>query len=105
MIEYPGPGGAPASSWRGCCGIEDAGLGAQVDGFEPVHAIADEDLERENDEKTSSVHFLRFELSAGMVAAARDGAAISIGSDHPEYEHHVAPVPEPIRASLAADLG
>jgi hypothetical protein len=51
-----------------------------------VFAIADEDLERENAEKTSAVHFLRFELSAGMIAAAKGGAAISVGVDHPEYD-------------------
>ena len=55
----------------------------QVQGCDPVHAIADEDLERENDEKTSAVHFLRFELTPDMAIACKAGAAISIGIDHP----------------------
>ncbi|OSM01422.1 putative Fe-S oxidoreductase-like protein [Magnetofaba australis IT-1] len=76
----------------------------RVAGFDPVFAIADEDLERDNEEKTSSVHFLRFELTPEMAAAAKAGAGISIGVDHPEYAHQVAPLPEAQRASLAADL-
>lgn len=75
---------------------------------EPVYAIADEDLERSTGEKTSSVHFLRFELPPALAReVARDaGGALSIsfGIDHPEYEHRVEPVPEATRASLAADL-
>ena len=69
-----------------------------------VFAIADEDLERENDEKTSAVHFLRFELLPAMAAAAKAGAAISIGVDHEHYRHAIDPLPEASRASLAADL-
>ncbi|KAF0164377.1 MAG: hypothetical protein FD157_2331 [Rhodocyclaceae bacterium] len=84
-------------------GVEDR-VWVRVDGFDPVFAIADEDLERENAEKTSAVHFLRFELSAGMVAAAKGGAAIAVGVDHPEYTVSTGPLSEPVRASLAADL-
>ncbi len=84
-------------------GVEDR-VWVRVDGFDPVFAIADEDLERENEEKTSSVHFLRFELSAGMIAAARQGAALSVGVDHPAYQASTGALPEPTRASLAADL-
>lgn len=84
-------------------GIEDR-CWAQVEGFERVYAIADEDLERENDEKTSSVHFLRFELTAAMVAAAKKGGAIHLGVDHENYRHALSPLPESSRASLAADL-
>ncbi len=84
-------------------GVEDH-CWVQVAGHERVFAIADEDLERENEEKTSSVHFLRFELDPVMVAAARDGAAISIGIDHPHYRHEVAPLPARVRDALVADL-
>ena len=84
-------------------GIEDK-VWVQVDGFDKVWAIADEDLERETAEKTSSVHFLRFELNPGMRAAALAGASIGVGIDHENYTEAVTAVPEPIRASLAADL-
>ena len=76
----------------------------QVDGFDKVFAIADEDLERENEEKTSAVHFLRFELNSLMAAKAKAGAAISIGIDHPNYRHEVRPLPPAVRDSLASDL-
>ncbi|MDK9703400.1 MAG: DUF3501 family protein [Sulfuritalea sp.] len=84
-------------------GVEDR-VWVRVAGFDPVFAIADEDLERENAEKTSAVHFLRFELSAGMVAAAKGGAAIAVGVDHAEYTVSTGPLPDAVRASLAADL-
>jgi len=84
-------------------GVEDR-VWVRVDGFDPVFAIADEDLERENEEKTSAVHFLRFELSAGMVAAAKGGAAVAVGVDHPEYTVSTGPLAEAVRASLASDL-
>ena len=84
-------------------GIEDR-CWVQVAGHERVFAIADEDLERENDEKTSSVHFLRFELSPAMAEAAKAGAALSIGVDHEAYRHAVDPLPEASRASLVRDL-
>ena len=84
-------------------GVEDR-VWVRIAGFDPVFAIADEDLERENDEKTSAVHFLRFELSTGMIAAAKTGAAISVGVDHPEYEANTGALPEAVRASLASDL-
>ena len=84
-------------------GVEDR-VWVRVDGFDPVFAIADEDLERENAEKTSAVHFLRFELSAGMVAAAKSGAALSVGVDHPAYTANTGALPEAVRASMASDL-
>src|SRR5688500_279452 len=87
----------------GLKGIEDK-CWVEVQGCTRVHAIADEDLERENDEKTSAVHFLRFELSPDMVARAKSGAAISIGVDHPNYDHEVRPLPDEVRKSLVADL-
>jgi hypothetical protein len=83
-------------------GVEDR-VWVRVAGFDPVFAIADEDLERENAEKTSAVHFLRFELSASAVAAAKAGAAISVGVDHPHYQS-VVTVGDATRASLASDL-
>ncbi len=75
----------------------------QIGGGERVYAIADEDLERENDEKTSAVHFLRFELGAAA-ARLRQGATLAIGVDHSEYRAALDPVPEDIRAALAQDL-
>ena len=73
---------------------------AQVDGFERIWALADEGLERDNEEKTSAVHFMRFELSAEMVAAARAGADISMGVQHEVYTHSVDAIPSAIRAFL-----
>jgi hypothetical protein len=84
-------------------GIEDA-CWIRVAGHDSVAAIADEDLERENESKTSAVHFLRFELSAVMIAALRAGAALAVGCAHPAYRHAVDPVPEATRRSLLADL-
>jgi hypothetical protein len=76
----------------------------QVAGHERVFAIADEDLERENDEKTSAVHFLRFELTPAMVAAAKGGVAVSIGMDHDAYRHAIEPLPAAAREALVRDL-
>ena len=76
----------------------------QVEGHDKVRPIADEDLERSTEEKTSSVHFLRFELTPAMIKAVKAGATVSMGIDHPAYTHSVNPLPEAIRASLAQDL-
>jgi hypothetical protein len=76
----------------------------QVAGFPKSFAIADEDLPRENDEKTSAVHFLRFELDAPMLAALKRGASLSAGVDHDRYRHAVEPVGASIRAALLGDL-
>lgn len=84
-------------------GIEDR-VYVEVQGFARVHAIADEDLERENEQKTSAVHFVRFELDPEMIAALRQGAALGVGVDHPQYREHVAAVPEATRQALLADL-
>lgn len=84
-------------------GVEDR-CWVQVSGFERVFAIADEDMERENEVKTSAVHFLRFELSESMSAKLKGGAALSVGIDHPEYQHQISPAPDNVRASLIADL-
>lgn len=84
-------------------GIEDR-VWVKVEGDQPVYAIADEDLERENDEKTSSVHFLRFELNDAMKARLRSGAGLAIGVDHPSYSHVIDEVGDAVRASLIRDL-
>jgi hypothetical protein len=84
-------------------GIEDR-VWVQVKGHARVHAIADEDLDRETDEKTSSVHFLRFELTPEMIAALKSGAALAMGVDHPEYAMTLESVPESTREALLADL-
>src|SRR3990170_3200557 len=84
-------------------GIENQ-VWVQVAGSERVYAIADEDLERATEDKTSSVHFLRFELTPAMVAAVKQGAAIGMGIEHEAYSHSVHAVPENVRRSLAADL-
>jgi hypothetical protein len=76
----------------------------RVAGFDKVFAIADEDLPRENEEKTSAVHFLRFELSEPMIAALKTGAALGAGVDHDRYRHAVEPVAAQVRASLLGDL-
>lgn len=76
----------------------------RVAGHEPVFAIADEDLERSTEEKTSAVHFLRFELDAAMVEALRGGATLAAGFDHPNSSITVDPVPNAVRDSLIADL-
>lgn len=84
-------------------GIEDK-VWVQVEGSPKVYAIADEDLERENEEKTSSVHFMRFELTEDMAAALEYGVPLSIGVDHPNYKAAQEPVSAEIRAALVADL-
>ncbi len=84
-------------------GIEDR-IWVKIDGLDHVWAIADEDLDRESQEKTSSVHFLRFEFTPAMIAAARDGAAIGVGVEHEGYCHQTDPVADPIRRSLAGDF-
>jgi hypothetical protein len=84
-------------------GIEDR-TWVRVEGCAPVYAIADEDLERETDEKTSSVHFLRFELTPEMVEALKYGVGLSAGIDHGHYTASIDPLPAETRAALVADL-
>ena len=84
-------------------GIEDR-VFVQVADFDRVFAIADEDLERADEGKTSAVHFLRFELPAEQVAALKTGASLAAGIDHDNYRVIVNPVPAKIRKSLIADL-
>ena len=102
MIEYENENERKEALTR-LIGIEDK-VWLQVKGFDKVWAIADEDLERENDVKTSAVHFLRFELDETMIAAAKQGADINIGIDHPQCQYSVEPIPANIRDSLVNDL-
>ncbi len=83
-------------------GVEDR-VWVQVDGCERVTAIADEDLERENDEKTSAVHFVRFELTPAMKHALTGGARLAIGVDHPAYAAGIEAAPA-VRTALVGDL-
>jgi hypothetical protein len=101
LIEYPDVHERKRELAR-LIGIEDR-MFVEVEGHARVYAIADEDLERESDEKTSSVHFLRFELPAPAREAVRAGAGVKLGCDHTNYPAHVAITPETL-ASLAGDL-
>jgi hypothetical protein len=102
MVEYADPAERRQALAK-LIGIERA-VWVRVEGFERVAPVANEDLERETAEKTSAVHFLRFELGADMVAALKAGAGLAAGIDHPAYQAVVATVAEPVRASLVADL-
>jgi hypothetical protein len=101
MIEYPDEHERRRELAR-LIGVEDR-LFVEVEGHARVYAIADEDLERETAEKTSAVHFVRFELDAAARAAVRAGAAVKIGCDHTNYPSH-AMIPADTLASLAGDL-
>lgn len=76
----------------------------QIGGHEKVYAVADEDLPRENEEKTSAVHFMRFELSDAMAADTKAGAQIAMGVDHPAYRIHIEEIAPETQASLIEDL-
>lgn len=102
MIEYPDPA-IRAAKLALLIGIEDK-VWVRVAGHAPVYAIADEDLERENSEKTSAVHFLRFELTPEMIQSLHQGAMLSMGADHPAYQASTDIVDADIRASLLKDL-
>jgi hypothetical protein len=84
-------------------GVEDK-LFIQVEGQPRVYAIADEDLERETEEKTSAVHFVRFELTAPMKSALKNGAQMMVGCDHPNYPAHVEELPPDTLSALLKDL-
>jgi hypothetical protein len=102
LLEYP-DADVRKVALAGLKGVEDRSW-VQVAGHARVFAIADEDLERENEEKTSSVHFLRFELTPAMVQSAKSGAAIGVGIDHENYRHALEPLAAEVRAALVADL-
>ena len=101
LIEYPDEHERRRELKR-LIGVEDR-LFVEVEGHARAYAIADEDLDRENDEKTSAVHFVRFEFNAAAKAAVRAGAAVKIGCDHTNYPAHVAIGAETL-ACLAGDL-
>ena len=102
LIEYPDPHERKRELAR-LIGVEDR-LFVDVEGQPRVYAIADEDLDRENDEKTSAVHFVRFEFAPAARAAIRVGAQVKLGCDHTNYPAHTLIEPETL-ASLAGDLG
>jgi hypothetical protein len=102
LIEYPDVNERKRELAR-LIGVEDR-MFVEVEGHARVYAIADEDLPRENDEKTSAVHFLRFELAPAMRAALKAGAGVKLGCDHTHYPAHVQLAPETL-ASLVSDLG
>jgi hypothetical protein len=101
LIEYPDPD-ERRRMLAALKGIERR-VWVRVGDLEPVYAIADEDLERENEEKTSSVHFLRFELDTAVRERVRDGVPVRVGVDHPQYRAAVELEPE-VCAALASDL-
>jgi hypothetical protein len=101
MIEYPDINERKRELAR-LIGVEDR-MFVEVEGHQRVYAIADEDLDRENEEKTSAVHFVRFEFTPEMVAAIKAGASVKLGCDHRNYPAHVTIAPETL-ASLAGDL-
>jgi hypothetical protein len=102
LIEFPDPELRRVALEK-LRGVEDR-CWVQAGDLPRIFAIADEDLERENETKTSAVHFLRFELGEADAAKLKGGAALSVGIDHPEYSHALAPVAQNVRASLVGDL-
>ena len=102
MIEYPDPAERKQALEK-MIGIEDK-VWVKIDDFDKVYAIADEDLERENAEKTSSVHFLRFEFDKAMVESAKKGKPLAMGIDHPAYQVAIDKLPQPSQQSLVADF-
>ncbi len=102
LIEYEDPA-ARKDALAGLVGIENR-VWVGVDGCARVYAIADEDLPRATDAKTSAVHFLRFELTPEMASALRRGAGLAVGVDHPAYDVTIAGVAPATRAALASDL-
>ena len=84
-------------------GIEN-NLWLKIEGFNEIHPVSDEDLERRDDNKTSAVHFLRFQLDHEMIDALKGGCQLSAGINHPEYEYTVNPIPQNISESLISDL-
>lgn len=103
MLEFPDPA-ERRRRLAELVGIEDT-LWLRVAGHEPVYPIADEDLARDTEDKTSSVHFLRFELQPQMIESLRDNADLAAGIDHSNYRHALERVPDTLRTALIADLG
>jgi hypothetical protein len=84
-------------------GIEN-NLWLKIEGFSEIYPVSDEDLERSDDNKTSAVHFLRFQLDHEMIDGLKGGCQLSAGINHPEYKHTVNPIPQNISESLISDL-
>jgi hypothetical protein len=102
MIEFPDPGERDAML-RQLGGVENR-VWMQIGDGDKIRPVADEDLERTDDEKTSAVHFLRFELHENQVAALKEGAELAAGIDHDNYQVEIRPVAANIRQSLLTDL-
>jgi hypothetical protein len=102
MVEFPDVAERRAMLGQ-LIGIENK-VYVQVEGFDRVYAIADEDLERSDEKKTSAVHFMRFELSAGEVDALKSGASLTAGIAHENYQVEIPALPENVRQSLIGDL-
>jgi hypothetical protein len=102
LLEFPDPEARRVALTK-LIGVEDR-CWVRVSEMERVFAIADEDLSRETDEKTSAVHFLRFELSPAMVHAMKSGALLSVGVEHANYRHSLSPLPAAVRDALGCDL-
>jgi Protein of unknown function (DUF3501) len=102
LLEFPDPDERRIALEK-LIGVEDR-CWVRVSEMERVFALADEDMERENEQKTSAVHFLRFELSPSMIEAMKSGASLSIGVDHDNYRHLLSPLPAPTRNALSRDL-
>lgn len=102
MVEFPDVEERRAMLQK-LIGIEDR-VWMQVGEFEKIRPIADQDLERDTEDKTSAVHFLQFDLPQEQIEALKDGASLAAGIDHPDYRVEVRPVPDNIHASLIKDL-
>ncbi|MDC0414281.1 DUF3501 family protein [Gammaproteobacteria bacterium] len=102
MLEYPDEAERKIRLSQ-LIGIEEL-ISIQIEGFDPVYPIANEDLPRSTDEKTSSVHFLRFEFTDEMIAAAKQGASWAVRSEHQNYQHSSDSIPDEIRNSLVRDF-
>jgi hypothetical protein len=102
LLEFPDPAERRAALEK-LIGVEDR-CWVRVSEMQRVFAIADEDLSRENEEKTSAVHFLRFELSPSMIEAMKGNGTLSIGVDHDNYRYSRSPLPAAVRDSLCRDL-
>ena len=102
MLEYPNEADRKIALGK-LMGVEHK-IFVEVEGQPRVYAIANEDLERSTDTKTSAVHFLRFELPAAAKKSLQAGAQLMVGCDHPEYPMHVEALPDAVLASLVQDL-
>ena len=102
MIEYPDPI-IRADKLTKLIGIENK-VWVKTENYNPIFAIADEDLDRATEEKTSAVHFLRFELNRNMISALHKGSSLSIGIDHPAYHEQIEQVDKLVTESLIRDL-